>query len=83
MAENEMNEMNRNLVIFMTISGVFLLSLLGYLLLTSLKKNPVLVGDFDSCMKAGYQVIETYPAQCKTPEGKNFVQETSSEENNQ
>jgi putative hemolysin len=33
--------------------------------------------DFDSCVSAGYPVLESYPAQCKTPDGRTFTQEDS------
>lgn len=37
------------------------------------------VKDFISCREAGYPVMESFPLQCKTPSGKNFV-EISEEE---
>jgi putative hemolysin len=35
------------------------------------------ITDFDSCTAAGYPVLESYPPQCKTPDGRSFVQEVS------
>lgn len=35
------------------------------------------VGSFEECVKAGYPVMETYPPQCKTPDGKSFTQQQS------
>ena len=32
------------------------------------------VTDFDSCVAAGYPVMESYPPQCTTPDGKHFIQ---------
>lgn len=32
------------------------------------------INSFDECMKAGYPVMESYPAQCRTDDGRNFVQ---------
>ena len=38
--------------------------------------NVTPVNSFDDCAAAGYPVIETYPEQCSTPDGRNFVQQT-------
>ena len=36
-------------------------------------KSPSLkVQNFDECIKAGYPVLESYPRQCKTADGKTF-----------
>lgn len=33
------------------------------------------VKNFDECVKAGYPVMESYPRQCKIPDGKTFVED--------
>lgn len=33
------------------------------------------VADFEECVAAGYPVLESYPRQCQTPEGRTFVEE--------
>ena len=33
-----------------------------------------LITNFEECAKAGYPIMESYPAQCRTAEGKLFVQ---------
>ena len=33
--------------------------------------------DFDTCVSAGYPILESDPAQCKTPDGRTFMQEES------
>ncbi|HAT03978.1 MAG TPA: hypothetical protein DCS29_04380 [Candidatus Magasanikbacteria bacterium] len=33
------------------------------------------VSSFEECIKAGYPVMESSPRQCKTPEGKNFIED--------
>lgn len=38
-----------------------------------------IVNDFDECAKAGYQVMESYPAQCRMPDGRTFIQEIGNE----
>lgn len=41
------------------------------------KSPTVSIASFDECVAAGYPVIETYPEQCKTPDGKTFTKSTS------
>ena len=35
----------------------------------------VAIDDFASCAGAGYPVMESYPRQCRTPDGRTFVEE--------
>jgi hypothetical protein len=35
------------------------------------------VTDFESCAAAGYAVMESFPMQCRTPDGRVFVQQVS------
>jgi hypothetical protein len=39
------------------------------------QQDPV-VTDFASCVAAGYPILESFPEQCKTPDGRTFVNET-------
>ncbi len=32
------------------------------------------ISSFEDCVQAGYPVMESYPRQCKTPEGRTFVE---------
>lgn len=32
------------------------------------------ISTFDECSQAGYPVMESYPAQCRTPDGRSFTQ---------
>jgi len=32
------------------------------------------IDSFETCAAAGYPVLQSYPAQCKTPDGRTFVQ---------
>ena len=61
----------RNLFVPLLFSIIFLI--IGVSVLTLVKQNKT-VTDFETCRKAGYAIMESYPAQCKTPEGKVFVQ---------
>ena len=38
------------------------------------------VSNFEECANAGYQVMESYPRRCKTPDGKVFTEEAEEEE---
>lgn len=31
------------------------------------------ITNFEECAKAGYSILESYPEQCRTPDGRNFV----------
>lgn len=37
------------------------------------------VANFDDCAAAGYQVMESYPARCSTPDGRTFTQDIGNE----
>ena len=39
---------------------------------------PTTINSFDECARAGYPIMESYPRQCRTPEGKLFVEEVVS-----
>lgn len=34
------------------------------------------ISDFEECVAAGFPVMETFPEQCRTPDGRTFVKET-------
>jgi hypothetical protein len=37
------------------------------------------LNSFDECIGAGYPILESYPRQCKTPNGKTFVEDIGNE----
>ena len=37
------------------------------------------VQNFDECVAAGYPALESYPRQCKTPDGKTFIEDIGNE----
>lgn len=41
--------------------------------------NNILISNFDECVKAGYSIMESYPRQCKTPDGKTFIENIGNE----
>jgi len=49
---------------------------------TVLKQDRVVVpgvNSFEECVSAGYPVMESYPRQCKTPDGKTFTEDIGNE----
>lgn len=57
------------LIVLVVILGITIVAL-NYLR----KSEKVSVNNFTDCLGANYLVLETYPRQCKTPEGKTFVE---------
>lgn len=53
---------------------------IGYFFVKGRNKSPVDTGFFtyNECVKAGFPIVETYPRQCKTKDGKTFIEETKS-----
>lgn len=44
----------------------------------SLPENKVKkINSFEECTKAGYPIMQTYPAQCRLPDGRNFTEPIS------
>ena len=39
----------------------------------------VVVENFQECQEAGYEIMESYPRQCRTPEGETFVEDIGNE----
>lgn len=37
------------------------------------------ITSFDDCAAAGYAILESYPAQCRTPDGASFTQNIGNE----
>lgn len=40
---------------------------------------PPIINNFEECIAQGYPVLESYPRQCKTPDGKTFVEDIGNE----
>ena len=67
------------LLLLIAIIALIALAAFGY---TSMKKSPSpgeIITSFEECAKAGYPVMESYPAQCKTPHGETFTQDIGNE----
>ena len=57
------------LAILLTIIAGFLLSI------PKGEDSVATISTFDECAAAGYPIMESYPEQCMTPDGRNFVNE--------
>ncbi|MCK4552752.1 eight-cysteine-cluster domain-containing protein [Candidatus Pacearchaeota archaeon] len=51
---------------------ILLLSLI--ILVALLNKQPQEITNFNDCANAGYPILESYPRQCKTPDGRFFTE---------
>ena len=68
--------MKKVVIIFITV----LILLIGLSMIYYLGNGSnVTVTNFEECEKAGYLVLESYPAQCRTPDGKSFTQDIGNE----
>lgn len=52
---------------------VVLLALIGGFLYYSKNYSLSGINSFEECRDAGYQIMESYPEQCRTPDGRTFV----------
>lgn len=66
-----------SLIILIVIFGVLAVISGGFYFYLESKK--VIIDSFEDCAKK-YPVLESYPEQCNTPDGKHFVRELSQEE---
>lgn len=67
-----------SLIIIFVVLGIY------FFVLTSKKEltpasTPIAINNFEECVDSGYPVLESYPRQCKTPEGKSFVENIGNE----
>lgn len=63
---------NRRLLFFL-FTIVFLL-VVAFFWQSNNKQSGPKISSFEDCAKAGYPVMESYPRQCQTPDGRNFVE---------
>lgn len=66
------------ILILFLILGIAAVS--GYFIFSQNQQKLAAINSFDDCAKAGYPIMESYPEQCNTPDGKHFVRELSEEE---
>lgn len=56
-----------------TLIMAFLLGIVG-LFVTLKPLQSAVVNSFEECVEAGYPVMESYPRQCRTSDGRSFVE---------
>lgn len=66
-----MDKKQTNLIIF-TLIIIAIIILIGYLFRN--KEEQIIPTNFQECAEAGYPILESYPRQCITPDGKNFTE---------
>ncbi len=59
---------------------VILIIAVGFLIFQSRTSDnaDISITNFNECVDAGYPILESYPRQCNTPDGRNFVEEVKS-----
>lgn len=62
---------------------LFLILLFAAIVFLSQEKSKKIITNFEECATAGYPVIETYPRQCKMPDGRIFSEVVLPPEQNQ
>lgn len=63
--------MNKKQIIYVA-AAVLVLG--GLALYYQLNKQAIAkINSFEECKNAGYPIMESYPEQCKTPDGRNFI----------
>lgn len=60
---------------------ILIAGIIGYLIaLNPEKETPTpIINSFQECVLAGYPVLESYPRQCRTPDGKTFIEDIGNE----
>lgn len=72
-------------IIVLTLLFLVIIATLTFLLFQSKSTNtttqiPHNVASFSDCEKAGYPVMESYPRQCRTPDGRTYVEEATAKD---
>lgn len=71
-----------NYKIILSVLSVALLVFVASLAAIELNNTkPASVTNFDECAAAGYPIMESYPEQCRTPDGKTFTRQIPLQEN--
>ena len=69
----------RSLILILIVIGLVGAALWALVLRSDLKpvenQEPLSVLSFEDCVAAGYPVMESYPRQCKTPDGRTYAEE--------
>lgn len=66
-----------NLKILGLIGAVFIIGTIAIVLLRNSEQVDVaVISNFQECAAAGYPIMESYPEQCATPDGRTFINES-------
>ncbi len=67
---------NKVLYVILALLLTAIIVWLGFFLPKEEKTQPVVtsISSFEECAKAGFPIMESYPRQCKTPDGTTFVE---------
>jgi len=55
------------------------LAVIGFLVWEYFTTPVIIITSFDECAAKGYPILESYPRQCKTPDGKTFTEDIGNE----
>jgi len=70
--------MSKKILIFLII--IVVLGATAYFTMFKPGEVPITdINNFEECISAGYPVLESYPRQCKTPDGKTFTEDIGNE----
>lgn len=69
--------MNKKIIYW--VIGIVIVLSAGVVVWLNLQPPRVEVQSFEECAQAGYPVMESYPRQCKAPDGKTFVEDIGNE----
>lgn len=72
----------KNVKILLLISIILVfLGVVGYGVAGFWKQNQIKkINSFETCSQSGFPILESYPEQCRTPDGRSFVKELADEE---
>jgi hypothetical protein len=69
-----MHKLTKLVILLIVVTAILLSS---WYFLTKSPSKAEEITNFQECVKAGYPVMEIYPEQCRTPDGKTFTKEFS------
>ncbi len=64
---------------FIVAAIIAAVAVVGVILFGAGKFSGEAIADFDSCVSAGYPILESYPEQCRVPGGKTFTRDIGNE----
>jgi hypothetical protein len=65
--------MKRTPIVVIAVLAILVVGLGTWLLVRLFSASPSTVTTYAECVAAGYPILETYPEQCRTPDGRTFT----------